>query len=208
MNKGVKMSRRTVVLFLGVVLTCLGSAQMAPRETVTAQVGAGKVSIEYGRPSLKGRTFDELISKLPDDRIWRAGSEQITTLTTEGPLMVGGKMIPPGKYSLYVHCPEGGTYSLAVNKTLGQPLKKLWSAVPEDLASEPWPHMNYEREIRSTEVARIPMKQSRVAGTVDLFTIKLEQTSNGAVFNMTWGNQSWNVDINPARADGWAREGS
>ena len=51
----------------------------SPRETVTAEVGGASVSVEYGRPSLGGRSFSELISQLPGDRMWRAGSEQVTS---------------------------------------------------------------------------------------------------------------------------------
>ena len=42
------------------------------------------------------------MAQLPADRVWRAGVDQVTTLTTEADLMVGGKRVPAGKYTLYV----------------------------------------------------------------------------------------------------------
>jgi len=192
---------------LAVILTPSTLAQMAPRETVTAQIGGAKVSVEYGRPSLKGRNFEELFSQLPADRMWRAGSEQITTLTTTAPLIMGGMMVPPGKYSLYVHCPENGAYSLAVNKALGQPLKLLWSQAPANLADEPWPHMNYQ-EIKGSEVARIPLSEAKSSDSVDLFTITVVEGSAGGTLSLAWGDQVWSASIKPARAEGSHREGS
>ena len=180
---------------------------MAPRETVTAVVGGTEVSIEYGRPSLKGRSFSELTGKLPEERMWRAGSEQITTLSTSGAVMIGGKMVPPGKYALYVHCPADGAYSLVANKALGQPLGEIWSEAPAHLAKEPWPHMNY-KDIAGSEVARIPLKQLKNAEAVDLFTITLTGgTSNGKI-NLAWGDTSLAADVKSTKPEGSYREGS
>src|SRR5215208_5176767 len=78
----------------------------APRETVSAMVGGKKVSIEYGRPALNGRKMADLLTQLPADRIWRAGMDQATTLTTEGDITVGGKPVRAGRYTVYVHAPE------------------------------------------------------------------------------------------------------
>src|SRR2546422_806740 len=62
-----------------------------PRGTASATVGGKKVTIDYGRPALKGRSIDELLKQLPEDRMWRAGENQVTTLTTEGDITIGGK---------------------------------------------------------------------------------------------------------------------
>lgn len=201
------MLRSIIQVSLMFILVGSGFAQMAPRETVTAEIGRAKISVEYGRPSLKGRSFDELVSKLPENRMWRAGSEQITTLTTTGPLQIGGQMVPPGKYSLYVYCPENGAYALAVNKVLGQPLKNLWREAPANLAEEPWPHMNYE-EIKGSEVARIPLKKVTLSDAVDLFTITIDEESGSENLVLAWGDQRWSVDIKAARSEGSHREGS
>jgi hypothetical protein len=139
------------------------------------------------------------MQKLPPDRMWRAGSDQVTTLETEAAIMIGGKAVPAGKYSLYVHCPEQGDYSLAVNSTLGQPLGKIWAAAPANLASEPWPHFKYAEEIGDKEVARAAMKNVPVQAPVDRFTIKLDAKGEGALMTLAWGDRSWAVEIAPAK---------
>jgi hypothetical protein len=190
-------------------MVAMGWAQMAPRETVSVEIGGKKVAVEYGRPSLGGRDFSALLAKLPGDRMWRAGSEQITTFTTELPLSFSGTMVPPGKYSVYVHCPESGSYSLVLNSVLGQPLGKIWSAAPDHLKNEPWPHMNYKQEIRKSEVARISMKKASVSGQTDRFTITLAPRSGGAQMKLAWGDRAWTVDMKAGQAEGSRRmEGS
>lgn len=168
----------------------------APRETASATIDGKKVAIEYGRPSLKGRTFDALSKDLPADRMWRAGSEQVTTLTTETDIVIGGKKVPAGKYSLYVHAPENGDYSLAINSDLGVPLGKIWAQAPANLAKEPWPHMqDYQKNIGAKEVARATMTKGTVTAPAEMFTVKLTPAPFGAVMTLSWGDKSWALDV-------------
>src|SRR5512139_751284 len=113
------MKLRTVSLVALASLAVAASAlAQNPRGSAAAQVGGKKVTIDYGRPALKGRSLDELLKQLPADRMWRAGENQVSTLTTEGDLMIGGTKVAAGKYSLYVHAGEGNAWSLVLNKDL------------------------------------------------------------------------------------------
>ena len=172
----------------------------APRETVSVAVGGKKVSIEYGRPSLKGRSFDELAKQLPADRMWRAGANQVTTLTTEADILVGGKRVPAGKYSLYVHVPESGDCSLAMNSDLGVALSKIWPAAPANQANEPWPYLeDYDKTIRSKEVARSPLSRGTIAPPVEVFTVALTPEKTGAKLTLSWLDRSFTLSLAPAR---------
>jgi hypothetical protein len=166
-----------------------------PRDNPSVMVGGKKVAVEYGQPSLGGRAFDELMKQLPEDRIWRAGTNQVTTLATDLALMVGDKKVPAGKYSVYVHCPEQGDYALVLNKVLGQPLGKLWAEAPDHLKNEPWPHMSYTKEIGDQEAARVTMKKVAVDQPADRFTIKLAEVQGGAQMTLLWGDRAWAVDL-------------
>jgi Protein of unknown function (DUF2911) len=169
----------------------------APRETVSASVGGKKLSIEYGQPSLKGRTLDSLIAQLPEDRVWRAGVDQVTTLTTEGPVTIGGKKVPAGKYSLYVQAPATGDWSLIVNSDLGIPLIKLWDKAPPNLANAPWPHLEGYSNIAAKEVARAAMKAGATDPPSEQFTMKLAPSGKGATLTLAWADRSWATDILP-----------
>jgi hypothetical protein len=152
--------------------------------------------IEYGRPALKGRNFADMTKKLPGDRIWRAGAGEVTTFSTEAALVLGGKVVPPGKYSLYIHCPDSGGYSLVLNRDLGQPLGKIWAAAPAALANQPYPRFEYAKEVGDKEVARAPLKMTNVTA-VEVLTYSFAPAGNGATLTLSWGEQAWSVEIQP-----------
>jgi len=169
-----------------------------PRGTATAMVGGHEVSVDYGRPALKGRDLGALLDKLPPDRMWRAGENQVTTLTTAGALSIGGTTVPAGTYSVYVHAGEGGDWSLVLNKDLGVPLGQMWDQAPENLKNEPWPHLDdYTKAIADKEVVRASMKKVEAA-PADLFTISLTPKGDGAQMTLAWGTQAWAVSLQPA----------
>jgi uncharacterized protein (DUF2141 family) len=190
---------KTRWMAIAAVLALAGSPVVgaAERGAATASVGGKKVSIDYGQPSLKGRPFDELLKQLPEDRVWRAGENQVTTLTTEGPIRIGGKALAAGKYSLYVLLGADGSRTLLVNSDLGIPLIKLWDKAPADVANEPWPRLDgYTKNIAAKEVARAALKKE-TGPTVDVFSISLAPAGKGATLRLAWGTESWSIDVTP-----------
>lgn len=193
---------------IAIAAATLGLAGMAwaqgqgreARGMAAATVGGKKLSIDYGRPALKGRALGELLKQLPDDRIWRAGENEVSTLTTEADLTVGGKKVPAGTYSVYVHIPESGDWSLVLNKDLGIPLKKIWAAAPPAVAEKPWPRLDgYTQNVAGQEALRAPMKPGAPTAPVDVFTIALAQAGAGAKLTMSWADKSYSIDLMPAK---------
>lgn len=179
----------------------LAQQERDPRETVTAVfAGDKKVAIEYGRPSLKGRAMKDLLSKLLPDRVWRTGVDQATTLTTDIPIVFGGKTVPAGKYSVYLYAPETGDYALILNSDPGVPLKSIFPAAPPALAEALWPHLNGYKEIEAKEVARATLKKSTPKEPLERFKLSLEPVKSGAsAITLTWGNDTWTTDIKAAK---------
>jgi hypothetical protein len=174
-------------------------APRAPRETVIADIGGQKVAIEYGRPSLRGRAMPELLSQLPADRIWRAGVDQATTFNTPIDLMIGDKLVPAGKYTLYLHVPAEGNYALVLNKDPGVPLKTIFPAAPPELADALWPRLSDYSAVTAKEVARIPLTTGKAKEPMDRFLIAFDPAVNGqSGLNFTWGEQSWRVPVKSA----------
>jgi hypothetical protein len=174
--------------------------QKAQRETQTVTFEGKKVAIEYGRPALKGRTIDALTSQLPADRIWRAGENQVTTFTTDTDVMIGDKRVPAGKYSVYIHAPAQGNWSLVLNSDPGVPLKTIYAAAPPEVANALWPRLDGYEKIKATEVARIPLTTANPSAPAERFQIRLEPAKNG-VSNMTlaWGDRGWSTTVKPAK---------
>jgi hypothetical protein len=183
-------------------LSLAGPARaQTPRGAAATTVGAAKVTIDYGRPALKGRELDALLKQLPPDRIWRAGENQVTTLTTDGPLSIGGKTVPAGKYSLYVHAGEKSTWALILNRDLGVPLGQIWDKAPENLKNEPWPHLDdYTKAIGEKEVVRADMKSAQPGPPADLFTISFAPKGKKAAdLTLAWGKEAWSIEVQPAK---------
>ena len=189
------------IAIVGVLAVTAGLAGAeSPRGSASATLSGKKVTIDYGRPSLKGRTLAQLMTQLPEDRIWRAGDDQVTTLTTETPLLIAGKKIPAGRYSVYVHLPVDGSRNLVLNSDLGIALIKLWDKAPPERANEPYPHLEgYQKSVGDKELLRASLRKESVKDPVETFTVALTPAKSGATLNLAWGEESWSIDIAPAR---------
>ena len=186
-----------LILVAGLEVSAFGQG-MASRATASTKIEGKQVAIDYGQPALKGRNFANLIKQLPQDRMWRAGSGAVTTLSTDADLLIGGKRVPAGKYSIYIHCPDTGNYSLVLNSDLGQPLSKIWSAAPPNQANEPYPHFEYTKEIGTREVVRAALTKITVPET-DLLTYAFNPSGSGAGLTISWGTQAWSLKIQTAK---------
>jgi len=169
------------------------------RGSAVATIGGEKVEIDYGQPKARRprpRRADEAAAPR---RVWRAGENQVTTLTTGADLMIGGTKVPAGTYSVYVHAGEPGGWSFILNKDLGVPLGEVWAEAPDNMKSEPWPHLgDYTEAIKGEEVLRAGMKPVKKASPTDPFTMSFAPSGDGADLTLAWGDQAWQVDIQPA----------
>jgi hypothetical protein len=194
------------VMMAAAVLAGLGVAaaaqeqQKAQRETQTVTFDGKKVAIEYGRPALRGRTIEALTAQLPADRIWRAGENQVTTLTTDTDLMIGDKRVPAGKYSVYVHAPAQGNWSLVINSDPGVRLKEIYAAAPPEVADAMWPRLDGYEKVKAKEVARIPLVTANPSAPAERFQIRLEPAKNGvSTLSLAWGDRGWSTTVKPAK---------
>src|SRR5580698_7239976 len=88
-------------LVFGAVLAAPALAQNNPRKTASLTLGSAKVTVDYGRPSLKGRNVNDLLKQMSAGQVWRLGADKSTTFTTSADLDFGGTTVPKGIYSLW-----------------------------------------------------------------------------------------------------------
>jgi hypothetical protein len=89
---------------------------LSPSATVQQTVGVTDFTVNYSRPSLKGRqAFGNGSPLAPLGEIWRTGANQATTLEASTAFSFGGKAIPAGKYALF-SIPANGSWTLILNK--------------------------------------------------------------------------------------------
>lgn len=162
-----------VALLLDSVAQQDKSKRPSPPGTAEVTLGGKKITIEYSRPSLRGRKAvgGELV---PYGKVWRTGANEATTLTTEIDLNIGGANIPAGKYTLYTLPAEDG-WKLIVNKQTGQ-----WGTVYDE----------------KQDLVRIDMKTTQLSASVEQFTILLEPVNPAlARLSLEWENTQVSVPI-------------
>ncbi|MDE3740321.1 DUF2911 domain-containing protein [Maribacter polysaccharolyticus] len=73
--------------------------QPSPFSTLKQTVGLTEVTIEYSRPSMRGRTiFGDLV---PFDKIWRTGANARTKITFSEDVTIDGKELKAGSYAIF-----------------------------------------------------------------------------------------------------------
>ncbi|MEZ4722048.1 MAG: DUF2911 domain-containing protein [Flavobacteriales bacterium] len=72
----------------------------SPHAKVEQRVGLTDISVEYSRPSVKGRQiWGDLV---PFDQLWRAGANKATLFTTSTEIKINGEILPAGTYSFFI----------------------------------------------------------------------------------------------------------
>jgi len=94
-----------------------GGAQASPRDSVKTKIAGANISINYGSPSVKDRKIWGGL--VPYDKLWRAGANQATTFVTDKDIMVEGKKLPAGKYTLFA-TPGEKEWKITFNSETGQ----------------------------------------------------------------------------------------
>ena len=73
--------------------------QMSSKSKIEEVVGLTNITIDYSRPSMRGRSvFGDLV---PYGRMWRTGANRNTTVTFADDVTVDGKPLQKGTYALY-----------------------------------------------------------------------------------------------------------
>jgi hypothetical protein len=84
------------------------------RGSVTQNVALTTISIEYGRPVARGRElFGQLV---PWDSIWHPGADSATRITFDHDVLIEGKPLPAGEYSLWLIPRERAAWTVILSR--------------------------------------------------------------------------------------------
>ena len=149
-------------------MICLAASVWAQdnRGTTEVTIKGKKISINYGRPSLKGR---DLLSLAPVGTVWRLGMNQATSIDSEADLMVGSTEVKAGKYTLWLKKTGENTWTLNFHPKTG-----VWG-VPE---------------LKEGYVAELPLKFAKASDSAEQVTIALSDNSGKAGVKIQWGTMS------------------
>lgn len=71
----------------------------SPKSTIEQKVGLTDVTIEYSRPSMKGRAvFGNLVAY---GKLWRTGANENTMITFSDDVVINGQTLKKGKYAIF-----------------------------------------------------------------------------------------------------------
>jgi hypothetical protein len=122
MNKTM-ISKGLFLTLIGIFMTSVMFAQnqtkapASPADSATGTISGSMIKINYSSPAVKGRKiWGELV---PYDKVWRLGANYATIFETSKDIVVEGKKLPAGKYSLYA-IPGEKEWTFIFNSKTGQ----------------------------------------------------------------------------------------
>ena len=165
------LTAAALCLLLAILLALPVRAQrLSPHETHEFTVEGAKITISYGRPSMRGRKiFGALV---PYNRVWMPGADEATIFETDTPLQFGDFKMAAGKYSLYT-MPSDKQWMLIINKRTGQ-----WHTVyaPGD------------------DLAKLPMSAEPLSAPVEQLTISaVSRKPAGGAVQLEWEQTRFSV---------------
>ena len=146
----------------------LKSPVASPRANLSQNIGLVNISVDYSRPSKKGRTiFGNLV---PYGKIWRTGANQATTFSVSDDIKINNQLVPKGEYHIYSVPRETRLDLIIYNKT------DNWGSLKE-----------FDE---SLIVARVVSEFIELPFSVETFEISFDNISNnGSTINIIWDNK-------------------
>jgi hypothetical protein len=140
----------------------------SPEEEVTYSSGDLTIRVFYNRPYKKDR---EIFGRLvPYDEVWRTGANEATTFETNKDLLIEGRTLKKGKYSLWT-IPGEDRWKVIFNSEYGQ-----WGIGSDGAANR-----NPKNDVLETDVFAV--QQDRV---FEQFTISFEKVGEDAEMVLIW----------------------
>lgn len=137
---------------------------LSPAATVKQKVGLGEITIEYSRPSVKGRKVFGGLE--PYGSVWRTGANSATKISFTKPVKVEGKELPAGAYALY-SIPGASEWTVIFNKVTGE-----------------WGAYTYKQE---NDALRVQVKPVALSQLIETFTIDINDIrADSATLNLLW----------------------
>jgi hypothetical protein len=151
--------------------------------------GGKWIEITYGRPLKRGRdlwgsgaTYGK--DALVGTPIWRAGANVSTRLKTEVPLVINGKTVAPGEYSLFIDLKENN-WTFVVSSW---PAAAKYDPTNKEAL---WGSYFYTPD---KDVLRAPMKLETLPHSVEQLTWGfVDMSDTGGAMAISWGNQMASV---------------
>ena len=137
----------------------------SPASKLMQKVGLTDVTVDYSRPSMRGRTiFGNLV---PYDKLWRTGANAYTTISFSTDVTIAGQEVKAGTYSIYTKPTASNWEVFFYTDTQGGGTPRDWDD--------------------SKIVAKATVETFQMPVNVETFTITIDDlTNNGANLGIMW----------------------
>lgn len=157
------------LLFLGVATSFaqIKTPAASPSGKIMQEVGLTNVTVEYSRPSMKGRSIFAKDGLVPTGEIWRTGANQATKVSFDQPVMIGGQKLERGDYAI-----------------LSKPGTETW-----EVMFFPYESGNWGSYVEKTPAATVKAGVKQMPGLTETFTIGFANLKNtrGDMY-LQWSN--------------------
>lgn len=111
--------RQPILLVMAVLALSMATSctRKSPAKIVNQTIGNVEISINYGSPSVRGRTiWGDLV---PYGKVWRTGANEATVFSVTGNVKINGQDLPAGAYALFT-VPGEDSWQFIFNKEADQ----------------------------------------------------------------------------------------
>jgi len=118
MTKNNKLILLAFALFTGLTTNAQvpGVPNASTTQTITQELGIGKITLSYSRPNVKGRMiFGDLV---PYGEVWRTGANTSTEIKFTENVTLEGHNVPAGDYALFC-IPNKESWTIILSKKVG-----------------------------------------------------------------------------------------
>jgi hypothetical protein len=168
----------------------MGSSAIEIGATMGQDYQRGRwIEVIYGRPILRGRDMFGSGANYgkaanPDAPVWRAGANQSTQLKTEVPLIINGRTVAPGTYTMFVDL-KPNNWTLIISSWQAQ------EKFDENNKTALWGSYNYTPD---KDIVRAPMTLETLSRSREQLSWEFVDVSDtGGTLVLAWGRQSASV---------------
>lgn len=148
-----------------------GFGALSPRDSSIGTIDGARLTIDYSRPSKRGRTIWGDV--VPYDRVWRLGADMATHFTTDADLDIGGTTVPAGRYTLWM----------------------IASAMEPRLVVSRSVNVFGTQYNPANDLARIPLTRRAASAVAE----RLRLSADDGILAIAWDDVSWSVPVKRRR---------
>jgi len=179
--------KKNILIAIGLIVVLLGAGMFysnyrnrtlspSAEQRITTNGGL-TVSIDYSRPSVRGRLIfgtEEEGALQPYGMYWRLGANEATVAEFSEDVTINGTLIPDGTYGIHAF-PGQDSFAIALNKT--------------------WDRWGFSEPDYSQDIVKLNVPVEHLAQSIKRFTIRLGESDSGIQIICEWSDVRFVIPV-------------